>query len=115
MTKDQGLRTAHTIPSMSDAITDAPMPPPPETPLPLPPRRSRLPTLLAWVVILALVTFIVVMRHVAEESRSEDAEDRVGLLLMRTQARYLVGAHELLALPTTYEQARALNTGTVAQ
>jgi len=96
---------------MSDAIdtTFASPPPAPQ------PRRSVVPTLLAWLVILGLVTFYVLRRDTQTDAARDKAEDRVGLLVMRMQARYFLGVRALLGPRSIYEQAKALNTGTVEQ
>ncbi len=89
----------------------------PPLPFPLPeesPRSSRWPlawAALAWVVIVGFVAL-----HFFQEARREsDGEDRIGLITMRTQARYMVGMREILDMPGVYDQARALNTGPVSQ
>src|SRR5262249_28532799 len=81
---------AHTIGPMSDPIDNLAIPPGPEAPPPSPVRPSVVPTLLAWLVIVALVTFYVLRRDVATEAAPENGEDRAGLVVMQMQARYFI-------------------------
>jgi membrane protease YdiL (CAAX protease family) len=67
------------------------------------------------VVILGIVGWQAVGRHLVVDERAAAAEDRLALMTMRVQARYLLGARELLGAPELYAQARALNTGPVLQ
>jgi membrane protease YdiL (CAAX protease family) len=101
---------------MNDQAEPAPLPPPP--PEAEPPRRSRWPWVwaaLAWIVILAIMGWGVLAKYVLVEPPQAAARDeRLGLVTMRMQARYYVGAHTVAGSPL-YEQAKALNTGPVSQ
>jgi len=95
-------------------------------PSPEPPRRRFHPLafalgLVAWCVIAALVLIPVLVRSAAEGSPSEAAaKDSLNLLLMRAQARYLLGLRELAGAALGDDrqitaQAQALNTGPIDQ
>jgi membrane protease YdiL (CAAX protease family) len=92
-----------------------PSPSPPEA---QPPRRSPWPRVwaaLAWVVILGITGWGALQRYVMPEPPQATARDeRLGLVTMRMQARYYVGAHAITG-SGLYEQARALNAGPVSQ
>jgi membrane protease YdiL (CAAX protease family) len=102
---------------MNDQAEPAPLPPPP--PEAEPPSRSRWPRVwaaLAWVIILGFVGWEALERYVLPEPPQAAARsERLGLVLMRTQARYIVGAHDAFPTSGMYEHAKALNTGPVAQ
>jgi membrane protease YdiL (CAAX protease family) len=73
---------------------------------------------LAWGVIASFVVLSFVVRHVAKESPGEVAtKDRLNLITMRSQARYLLGAREWAPGNDRelYLQAKAMNTGPVDQ
>src|SRR5262249_15218641 len=67
----------------------------------------------AWPVIVLLVTGIIVLPHLARPStRDLDSRDRISTLLMKLQARYMVGLSSLPGMSQTlYDQARALDVG----
>jgi membrane protease YdiL (CAAX protease family) len=70
----------------------------------------------AWVVILGIVGVEAFGGHFVPASAQTAARDeRMGLLVMRMQARYLVGAQATFHPPGMYEQAKLLNTGPVGQ
>jgi membrane protease YdiL (CAAX protease family) len=106
---------------MNDLADNLPPPLPPEdafTPPVNEPPHSPWPRVwatLAWVVILGVVGWQVVGRHLVARERGAAADSQLELLTMRMQARYLLGTRELVGVPGLYDQARALNTGSVAQ
>jgi membrane protease YdiL (CAAX protease family) len=70
----------------------------------------------AWVVILGIVSVEAFGGYFVPASAQAAARDeRLGLVVMRMQARYLVGAEVTFHPPGMYEQAKLLNTGTVGQ
>src|SRR5262249_44718195 len=76
---------------------------------------------LAWVVILLLVTFAVALRHLVREEKEAAEQNQLELLLIRMQARYLVGVKEFTGGLSSEERAlfteqlKALNTGPIEQ
>jgi membrane protease YdiL (CAAX protease family) len=100
---------------MHDQAEPSPVPSPPETE---PPRQSRWPRVwaaLAWVIILGVMGWGALEKYVLPEPAQVAVRDeRLGLVTMRMQARYYVGAHTV-AGSGLYEQAQALNTGPVSQ
>jgi membrane protease YdiL (CAAX protease family) len=76
---------------------------------------------IAWLVIVLAVGYVVAPEFVPAWRKEADPDDRMGLLLMKIQARSLVGANALArqvsgkADPRAYEQAKVLNTGPVDQ
>lgn len=89
---------------------------------PIPPTASRwnlVGLVLAWVLIVALGTFMVVVRMVFDEKKAEAGKDTFGLLSTRMQGRNLVGAKEVFGLgkekPPDPEAMKVVNTGTVDQ
>src|SRR5262245_5725406 len=107
---------------MNDLADNLPPPLPPDdafTPPPdEPPHRSPWPRVwvtLAWLVVLGIVGWQVVGRHLVSRERGAADDNQLALLSMRMQARYLLGTDEVVGVPGLYEQARALNTGPVAQ
>src|SRR5262249_39121910 len=108
---------------MNDLADNLPPPPPPDdayTPPPEEPPRRRSPwprvwVTLAWLIILGVVGWQVVGRHLVARERGAADDNQLALLSMRMQARYLLGTRDLVGVPGLYDQARALNTGSVAQ
>jgi membrane protease YdiL (CAAX protease family) len=101
-------------------------PPPPGAP-PFSPMRL-LSALIAWMVILFAVVFVVVGRPILQavverlgwvqhHGAGEDGADAdLRLVIMRMQARYLVGASDLMNMKgELYKQAKMLNEGTDLQ
>jgi membrane protease YdiL (CAAX protease family) len=98
-------------------------PPPPWPPAPdemepiIPggePRGSRWLTVLAWLLIILVVMGRFALVALVEDDTSGD--DPVGLMIMRIQGRYLVGASESTGGgQMLYGQSKAFNTGTVGQ
>src|SRR5205085_12437553 len=82
-----------------------------------PPPRKRGWALLSWLVILLAVAGIVLVRWLPLQETGGPAEDdAVGLVVMHMQARTWVGFAAVTGQRAeVYEQARVLNTGSVAQ
>ncbi|MHC4948462.1 MAG: lysostaphin resistance A-like protein [Planctomycetota bacterium] len=99
----------------------APDRPEPADPVPGTGGGSPVGAVLAWLVIVATVTAVVVMNHSAPAPRTPGGEDPVALLLTRMQGQYIVGAAKLQEQSgggsgILYAQARkSLNVGTVGQ
>jgi membrane protease YdiL (CAAX protease family) len=69
--------------------------------------------ILAWIIILAVVTFIVFIGLFVRPSQSDD-DDSTGTVLMLVQSRYFVGAASLLGNNQDLKRhVQALNTGPV--
>jgi membrane protease YdiL (CAAX protease family) len=99
-------------------------PPPPPLPLPAPPeaeppRRSRWPLVwaaVAWLVILGLGAWEVVNTYlVGKGAQGAKRDEQLGLVLMRAEARYLVGVKETFPMPDLYDQVKKLNRGPASQ
>jgi hypothetical protein len=91
-------------------LTDTPLPPPlPQPPAPVPP-RSRVPTLVAWLVILASAGFIITTTAVEKSTITPD--DRpTAAVEFRLAARYAVGVSRIfrgLGAPNADQQAASL-------
>jgi membrane protease YdiL (CAAX protease family) len=95
-------------------------------PLPPPPRRRFYPVafllaLLAWCVVIFMIVFLVLFQSDTERRVVEaTGKNNLNLLVMRAQARYLLGVREFAAkalgdATQVTAQAKALNTGTVDQ
>jgi membrane protease YdiL (CAAX protease family) len=82
-----------------------------------PPRRSPLPAAIAWVLILSMTTAAFVLNIVAKKSQAAGGEDRIGVVLMDIQGKYLVGAAELQGQGGMLWSAseRRLNVGSIDQ
>jgi membrane protease YdiL (CAAX protease family) len=74
-------------------------------------------TWIAWSAILLMVALLVALQNIdAGDGSTEGDDDRIGLMLMEMQSRYMVGIARLLNDPAkVYVQAAVLKTGTVAQ
>jgi membrane protease YdiL (CAAX protease family) len=87
--------------------------------IPAPPRRGW--AILAWPVILVVVVLAIIAGRLPRAAEVNGDEDQVGLVVMELQARYLLGAAEFTAglgggdRASMYEQAKALNTGSIEQ
>src|SRR6266705_3484994 len=81
---------------------------------PAPPRRRSW-AWLAWIVIIALCSLMVLGRQAADEDREAARESNLAGLLMKMQGRYLVGAEEVLRQKAFYESAKAFRKGGVDQ
>jgi membrane protease YdiL (CAAX protease family) len=78
------------------------------------PAQPRGHALLAWIVITVFVAII--MASVMASDEADPQNDDMGVMMMTFQSRTLIGAAELTNQPQQqYEQATALNTGSIAQ
>jgi membrane protease YdiL (CAAX protease family) len=75
-------------------------------------KRGR--PIVAWVVIVLLVTLILVRGYIRTEERAESGEDRLGLTVMELQCRYIVGMAGYFGSQMT-NAAEPLNAGTIDQ
>jgi membrane protease YdiL (CAAX protease family) len=94
---------------MSEAIY--PGFPPPESKAV--PRRRRSWAWLAWIVIIGLCAFMVLGRRAAQDEREEAGEDKSADVMLKFQARYLVGAKNAVSLQNSLRSALALRNGGV--
>lgn len=80
------------------------------------PRESRTGIVVAWLVIVAVVAFAITLQYLPLDPEAEEATEQIGLILMRMQAQYIVGVHDLLGNSgQIYTQAKPLDTGTLGQ
>jgi hypothetical protein len=87
-----------------------------ELPVPVPRRRGH--ALIAWIVIVLLTICAALAQEMRKESDTGVAQnEKIGLVMSKVQARFLVGAASTMPQSESsfYQQAGALNTGPVLQ
>ena len=73
-------------------------------------------SLAAWVIIVLLAALAMAPQFLDLEPAASDADDPIGLVLMRMQSQYMLGIAGLLGdAQKVYDRADALNVGTIGQ